>query len=198
MKILLGAGFIFLLIMSAYAPLEPEQNILIVHLSRTSNTKAVAEMIHKKVGGDMVELELENPYPKDYQKIVDQVAKENETGFLPPLSTKIKHIEQYGKVFIGFPTWGMQLPPPVKSFLHEYDLIGKTIIPFNTHAGYGVGSGFEQVKQLCLQSTVLEGLSIEGGYEREGIFLAIKDKRAKEVQKLVDEWLSRFNIKTLH
>ncbi|MFP3803272.1 flavodoxin family protein, partial [Paraburkholderia sp. SIMBA_027] len=72
-------------------------------------------------------------------------------------------------VFIGFPTWGMQLPPPMKSFLNEYNLSGKTIVPFNTNGGYGIGSSFETVKQLCPNSTVLDIFSTRGGSERDGI-----------------------------
>ena len=109
----------------------------IVYLSRTNNTKAVAEMIHIEVGGDLIPLELQNPYPADYNAIVKQVSEENESGFLPPLKTKIE-LAQYDTIFLGFPTWGMQLPPPIKSFLNDYNLTGKTVIPFNTHAGYGL------------------------------------------------------------
>ncbi len=58
-----------------------------------------------------------------------QVVRENETGYL--------RIEKYDVLVIGFPTWDMQMPPPMKSFLHEYDLSGKTVIPFNTNTGYG-------------------------------------------------------------
>ena len=86
-----------------------------MYLSRTNNTRAVAELIHQMVGGTMAALELETPYPADYNATVQQVARENETGYLPPLKTKIDRIEQYDFVFLGFPTWGMQLPPPVKS-----------------------------------------------------------------------------------
>lgn len=116
----------------------PPEKILIVYLSRTNNTKVIAEIIKKNVGGKLVALELENPYPNDYKTTVDQVAKENEKGFLPPLTTKIDSMRKYDFIFIGFPTWGMQLPPPVKSFLNQYDLKSKTIIPFNTNAGYSV------------------------------------------------------------
>jgi flavodoxin len=98
-----------------------ERNTLIVYLSRTNNTKAIAEIIHQKVGGTLVALELETPYPADYRATVMQVVHENETGYLPPLKTKIEHIDQYDFVFLGFPTWGVQLPPPVKSFLHQYN-----------------------------------------------------------------------------
>ena len=90
--------------------------ILIVYLSRTNNTKTIAEIIHRNVGGTLVALELKKPYPEDYRATVEQVVRENETGYLPPLKTKIDSIQNYDVVFVGFPTWGMKLPPPVKSF----------------------------------------------------------------------------------
>lgn len=174
--------------------LPAEKSILIVYLSRTNNTKAIAEIIHQKAGGRMVALELETPYPADYKATVQQVVRENETGYLPPLKTKIDRIEQYDFVFLGFPTWGMQLPPPVKSFLHQYSLRGKTVIPFNTNGGYGVGSSFQTVRELCPQSTVLQGFTTRGGSERDGQYLAIKGARAEEAQKEVESWLRRIEI----
>ena len=158
--------------------LNPDK-ILIVYLSRTNNTKAIAEIIHKNVGGTLVALELESPYPENYQATVQQVVKENETGYLPPLKTKIDSMEKYNVVFLGFPTWDMKMPPPMKSFLHEYNLGGKTIIPFNTNGGYGVGSGFQTVKELCPDSKILEGFEIKGGVERDGVNFVIKDEKAK-------------------
>ena len=172
------------------------KNILIVYLSRTKNTKAVAEMIQQNVGGKLVELELENPYPENYKKIVAQVQKENETGFLPPLQTKIDSIEKYDVVFIGFPTWGMKLPPPMKSFLKQYDLKGKTIIPFNTNAGYGIGSSFETVKVLAPNSKILEGFSVEGGKERDGILFVMKGEKERKVRDEVGKWLQKINFKS--
>lgn len=175
-------------------PLPAEQKILIVYLSRTNNTKAIAEIIHQTLGGRMVALELETPYPADYNATVQQVVRENETGYLPPLKTKIDRIEQYDFVFLGFPTWGMQLPPPVKSFLHQYDLKGKTVIPFNTNGGYGVGSSFQTVRELCPQSTILKGFSIRGGSERDGQYLVIKNAKADEARKEVESWLREIGI----
>ena len=168
--------------------------ILIVYLSRTNNTKAIAEIIHKNVGGKLVALELEKPYPENYQATVQQVVKENETGYLPPLKTKIDSIQNYDVVFVGFPTWGMKLPPPMKSFLNQYDLNGKTVIPFNTNAGYGIGSSFETVKELCKSSTVLEGFSMQGGVQRDGVYLVIKDEVAKEAEMKVKQWLQKIKV----
>ena len=170
------------------------KKILIVYLSRTSNTKALAEIIQKNAGGTLFELELEKPYPENYKATVQQVVDENASGYLPPLKTKIDSIENYDIVFLGFPTWDMQLPPPMKSFLHQYDLRGKTVIPFNTNAGYGVGSGFQTVKQLCPNSKVLKGFSIKGGVERDGVYFVIKGEKAKEAETEIKKWLQKIKI----
>jgi flavodoxin len=170
------------------------KKILIVYLSRTNNTKAIAEIIQEKVGGTLIALEVEKPYPENYRQIVQQVVKENESGYLPPLKTIIDTIERYDVVFVGFPTWDMKMPPPIKSFLHQYNLDGKTVIPFNTNAGYGVGSGFDAVKELCPNSKVLEGFSTKGGIERDGVLFDIKGKRAKEADREVEKWLRKIKV----
>jgi len=168
--------------------------VLIVYLSRTNNTKAIAEIIRENTGGRLVALELENPYPENYKAIVDQVVVENATGFLPPLKTKIDSMEKYDVLFVGFPTWGMQLPPPMKSFLNQYDLSGKTIVPFNTNAGYGIGSSFETVKKMCPNSIILEGFSTKGGVERDGVFFVMEGERKKDAETKVKQWLQKIDI----
>jgi len=172
----------------------PPEKILIVYLSRTNNTKAIAEIIQRNVGGRLVALELVKPYPENYQQTVQQVVNEIEIGYLPPLKTKVDSIEKYDMVFIGFPTWDMQMPPPVKTFLVQYKLSGKTVIPFNTNAGYGVGSGFQMVKELCPDSKVLEGFEIKGGVERDGVYFIFKDEKAKEAETKVKKWLQKIKI----
>ena len=176
-------------------PIENKaQHILIVYLSQTNNTRAVAQMIQKKTGGEMTAIELQDPYPENYQEIVAQVAEENETGFLPPLQTKINNLDHYDTVFIGFPTWGMQLPPPIKSFLTEYNLSGKTIIPFNTNAGYGLGSSIRTINELCPNSKILEAFSVEGGIERDGILFVMEGEKAAQVEEKLDDWLAKIDF----
>jgi len=179
---------------SARAQTPVSGKILIVYLSRTHNTKAVAEMIHANVGGVLVALELGKPYPENYRATVEQVVHENETGYLPPLKTKIDSIQNYDIIFVGFPTWDMKMPPPMKSFLHQYNLKGKTVVPFNTNAGYGVGSGFATIKEICPGSRILEGFSTTGGIEKDGKLLVIKDERAIEVEKEVKKWLQKIKM----
>lgn len=171
-----------------------QRKVLIVYLSRTGNTEAVAQLIQQKVGGTLISLELQKPYPADYRTTVEQVQRENESGYLPPLQTQIKDMGSYDVVFIGFPTWGMQLPPPVKSFLHQYDFSGKTVVPFNTNAGYGVGSSFETVKALCPQSKVLEGLSLKGGIERDGVLFVMKGQKAQQAETAINEWWRKIRL----
>lgn len=173
--------------------LDPDK-VLIVYLSRTHNTKALAEIIHENIGGTLVALELENPYPENYKATVQQVVKENATGFLPPLKTQINSMQNYDFVFVGFPTWGMKLPPPMKSFLLQYDLQGKTVVPFNTNAGYGIGSSFEKVKSLCPNSIILEGYSTKGGVERDDILYVMEGEKQQQVQGEVKKWLQKLNL----
>lgn len=151
-------------------------------------------MIQEQVGGTLIEVELVTPYPEDYRAIVAQVARENESGFLPPLKTKISNLDQYEVIYLGFPTWGMQLPPPMKSFLTDNNLSGKTVIPFNTNAGYGIGSSFETVKELCSECQILEGFSTKGGIERDGILFVMEGEREVEVRQEVRKWLERVGL----
>jgi hypothetical protein len=88
----------------------------------------------------------------------------------------------------------MKMPPPMKSFLHKYDLGGKIVVPFNTNAGYGVGSGFQTVKQMCPNSLVLEGYSTKGGIEKDGVLFVIEGEKDKQVRDEVKSWLRRINI----
>lgn len=168
------------------------KRIAIVYLSRTNNTKVLAEMIHAVVGGDLIALETLNPYPSDYKQMVDQVASENNRNYFPPIKTKID-LSQYDKIYLGFPTWGMQLPPPMKSFLNKYDWKGKVIVPFNSNAGYGLGSCLEDLNTYAKGATILEAFSTKGGIERDGIKLAIEGERRLEVAKTLNDWLLKVN-----
>ncbi|SEH47877.1 flavodoxin [Chryseobacterium culicis] len=189
-----------LVIFFAFASLSKAQEpvnrkkMLIVYLTRTKNTKVVAEIIHNKVGGDIVPIEPINPYPADYKKTVAQVAEEDERGYLPPINLNIDNINKYDTIFVGFPTWGMQLPPPIKTFLKQYSFKGKTIVPFNTNAGYGVGTGFRQIYEICPESTILEGYTTEGGKERDGILFIMKNEKADSVAEEVNIWLNKIKI----
>lgn len=172
-----------------------DQNTLIAYLTRTYNTKAVAEIIRREVEGILMEVVPATPYPVDYDAIVSQVDEENKRGYAPPLQDKITDIRNYDTIFVGFPTWDMQLPPPIKSFLEKHDLSGKTVVPFNTNGGYGLGSTVQQIKSRYPDANILEAFSTRGGLERDGVYLAIKAERREEVRAEVNEWLQGIGVK---
>lgn len=173
---------------------KSDKKILIVYLSRTKNTEAVAKMINRALGGKLVELELKSPYPENYQAIVQQVQQENESGFLPPLKTKIDSLDIFDIVFIGFPTWGMRLPPPIKTLLIENNFNRKIVVPFNTNAGYGIGSSISTLQQLCAGCQVLPEFSVKGGIERDGILYVMQGAKEIQVQNEVQNWLKGLNL----
>lgn len=173
--------------------LAKKQKVLIVYLTRTNNTKAVAEMVQAKTGGDLVAIEPATLYSANYQQNVAEVAAQNNNGILPPLKNKID-ISKYDVVFLGFPTWCMQLPPPVKTFLNDNNWSGKTIAPFNTNAGYGLGSSQQQIERYCSAGKITEIFSVEGGKERDGIMFVMEGKKETEVQAKVKDWLQKIKL----
>ncbi|HWQ70884.1 MAG TPA: flavodoxin [Desulfitobacteriaceae bacterium] len=139
-----------------------ENNILVAYFSHSGNTRIIANQIHEKVGGDIFEIVTVNPYPKDYDAVVDQAKQEQEDNYRPELATEVENMDSYDVVFIGYPNWWGTMPMPVFTFLEEYKFSGKTIIPFCTHEGSGLGRSVEDITELCPQSTILDGLAIRG------------------------------------
>jgi flavodoxin len=154
------------------------KKILIAYFSHTGSTREIAEQIHKKVGGDIFEIRAVKKYPDDYDAVVEEARKELDSGFKPALKTKVKDIKPYDLVFIGYPVWWGTFPAPVKTFLLENDLSGKTIAPFCTHGGSGLGRSEKDISKLCPRSTLLEGEAFRGG-------------DVKTAQNKVSEWLRK-------
>ncbi|WP_199505871.1 flavodoxin [Exiguobacterium sp. RIT594] len=122
---------------------------------------------------------------------VEQNAQEQEVDTLPELKTTIPNFENYDRIFIGTPTWNMALPQSVVSFLNGYNFKGKTVIPFNTNGGYGPGSTFRQINAGTQGAKVLDGYTVKGGEETNGIILAIKGENKAKVSKEIDVWLEK-------
>ncbi len=120
----------------------------------SGNTEVIADMIQKAVGGDRFQIVTVNPYPSDYDTLVDQGKKEQEENYQPALKTKVENIESYDVIFIGSPMWWGTIAPPVRTFLSENDFSGKTIIPFTTHEGSGLGRSVEDIKKLSPKANV--------------------------------------------
>ena len=113
---------------------------LIAFLSRSGNTRVIAGTLQRALSADLFEIRTARPYPDDYEQHVAQVTRERDAGFEPQLVGSLETTASYDVVFLGFPVWGGTAPPPVRSFLKAHDLRGKTLRPFITHGGFGVGS----------------------------------------------------------
>ncbi|QWU16725.1 Flavodoxin [Paenibacillus sophorae] len=145
------------------------------------NTEVIADMVQEAVGGDLLQIETAQPYPEEYDAVVEQARKERDSGYKPPLSTKVENMDSYDVVYLGYPTWGMTIPAPVASFLSEYDFSGKTIVPFCTNAGYGPGQSVSAIKELSPGAIVLDGFDIVG-------------REAATAQGAVSAWLREIGM----
>ncbi len=154
-KTLLSAIFLCLPLFSGCNAEEPvnitpgSKKILIAVFSYTGNTRQAAQAIQRKTGGTLIEIEPETPYSKDYQAVVKQGREEVDSGFLPKLKTKAANIRDYDVIFVGSPIWWYTIAPPVASFLHDHDLSGKTVVPFFTHGGYGIGHSLKDIRKYA-------------------------------------------------
>ena len=140
-----------------------DNNILIAYYSRTGNTRDAAELIRGIVGGEIAEIRTAHSYPAEYRATTDQARKEQEAGFRPQLTTEIGNMDSFGTVFIGYPNWWGTMPMAFFTFLEKYDLGGKTLAPFCTHEGSGLGRSVSDIRKLCPDATVTEGLALRGG-----------------------------------
>jgi flavodoxin len=138
------------------------EQILIVYFSRSGNTRGIADLIHREAGGTIHEIRPEVPYPSSYDAVVEQAGREIRAGYKPALQSTFDHIESYDTVFVGSPNWWGTIAPPVATFLSEHDLSGRTIVPFCTHGGGGLGRVEKDIAKLCPRSTILSSLEIYG------------------------------------
>jgi flavodoxin len=154
---------------------------LIAYFTRSGNTRRIADLIQQEVGGTLHEIQPEVPYPSEYDAVAEQAKVEIDEGYKPPLRSTLDGIESYDVVFVGSPNWWSTIAPPVATFLSEYDLSGKTIVPFCTHGGGGLGRIGGDIAKLCPQSTVLSSLEIHGS-------------GGGNAQARVSAWLSKVGI----
>jgi flavodoxin len=141
-----------------------KNNILIAYYSWSGNTRKIAELIERETGGTLFEIEPVQPYTTNYGAAVAQAKEEIRAGFRPELKA-IPEITSYAVVFLGTPIWWHTMAPPLAAFIDRYDLNRKTVVPFHTHGGGGVGSFEEDIAKMCPNSTVTKGF---GAYNSGG------------------------------
>lgn len=146
---------------AAQAPAKTKK-VLVTYFSRSGNTREMAQQIQKVMGGDIFEIQTVTPYPFEYNAVTKQAKQELESGFKPPIKEKVANIKEYDVVFVGSPNWWNTIAPPVMTFLSEHDLSGKTVVPFITHQGSGMGRSAADIAKLAPQATMRDGLALWG------------------------------------
>ena len=152
------------------------KKILVAYFSWSGNTKAVAEEIHKQVGGDIVEIVPATPYSETYSVTVAKAKAEQAANARPAISTKIADFDKYDVVFLGYPNWWGSFPMPVATFVETYKLDGKTVAPFFTHGGGG--------EQRCLSD--LQKLTPNAKFTQD---LVLSGSSSKNAQGQIKSWL---------
>jgi flavodoxin len=126
------------------------------------NTEVAATMIQKITGSDIFHIEAVKQYPKDYTETTEVAKKELREDARPELTSKVSNMDSYDVIYLGYPNWWGTFPMAVSTFLEAYDFSGKTIIPFCTHEGSGLGRSESDIKKLCACAKVKKGLAIKG------------------------------------
>ncbi len=140
------------------------------------NTKIVADYISEITGAEQFEIVADKDYDMPYMELIEVAKQEANNGELPAIAGGLEHLDQYDTVFIGGPVWWGTYPQVMFTFFRDYDLNGKTIIPFTTHEGSGLASCVDDVKEAYPNAVVKPGFAIYGHEVRSG--------RAK-----VEKWL---------
>ena len=143
-----------------------------------STVEYVAQKIHEQVDADVVKIMPIDPYPTDYDEARDRVHSEADNNERPEFTLDVDvNPEDYDVVFVGSPIWYFQMPTIMNTFFETYDFSGKTIIPFNSHAGSSDGGTYTAISEFEPDATVLDGLPTEG-------------ESAAESDESIKEWLS--------
>jgi flavodoxin len=133
---------------------------LVVFFSWGGNTRRITQQIQARVGGDIFEIECVTPYSSNYNTCLEEAQRDQRTQARPPLKTHIANMAQYDVIMLGYPNWWASIPMPIASFLEEYDLSGKTIIPFCSHGGGRFGQSLTAIAKLAPRAKIGEALSV--------------------------------------
>lgn len=172
-------------------PALQDKKVLIAYFSYSTNTGQTARLLQEKTGGELFAIEPEPPYSTtDYRSVSAQGQREVRSGYKPSLKTKLANISDYDVIFLGSPIWWATMAPPVAAFLSDYDLNGKTIVPFCTHAGYGAGTYFEDIAKVAPQSKVLPGLALDRRSVPGALFLNADGQNVPPAQEELNRYPS--------
>lgn len=124
------------------------------------NAERMAEWISEETGGDLFLIRTEYTYPVNYDQTVRVGEGQDRDGYRPVLISHVENMDQYDMVYLVFPIWHYTLPVQICSFLDEYDLQGKTIYVFTTHAGSRFANSLERIRTAEPEAEVIAGIAV--------------------------------------
>ena len=140
---------------------------LVAYFSASGVTKSVAERIAAAAGADLYEIRPAVPYTREDLNWMDKKSRStlemNDPGSRPEIAEPVKDMEQYQTIWVGFPVWWYLEPRIVDTFLESYDFSGKTLIPFATSGGSGIGKAQKSLEEYCPSAEWREGKLLNGG-----------------------------------
>ena len=141
-------------------PTGSANTVLVIYFSHTGTTKEVAAYLHELVGGDLAELIPEEAYPEGYSAALDPAKQEQRENARPAIKDPLKSIDQYEVIYLGYPIWWGTVPMIINTFLESYDFTGKTVVPFATSGGTGIGQSVEDIRSEVPDAEVPDGLLV--------------------------------------
>ena len=154
-------------------PDAQESKVLIAYFSATGTTKGVAEHIANGLNADIYEIVPEDPYTDadlDYNNNNSRATIEmSDPDVRPVISGSVENMEQYDIVFIGYPIWRGEAPRIISTFVESYDFSGKTIVPFCTSGGSGMGSSAANLEELTNGAQWISGQRLSGSDSRDTV-----------------------------
>ena len=174
-------------------PMKSQGKSLVVYYSRTGenyavgniaegNTAIVAKMIAERTGADFFEIGTVKEYAADYMECTEEAKRELREDARPEITGAVEDFGQYGTVYVGYPIWWGVPPMAVFTFIEKHDWAGKTVHPFATHEGSGLGSSVRALRKAMPGAVVEDGLAIQGQ-------TAQNDRKA--AARAVDRWLGK-------
>lgn len=149
------------------------KKILVAYFSASGVTAKAAWKLSEAMGADLHEIKPEVPYSSADLNWMDKKSRSsvemNDPSSRPMIAEKLADMEKYDVVFVGFPIWWYVAPTIINTFLESYDFSGKTIIPFATSGGSGMGKTNEKLGPSCPGATLLQGKLLNGNLSEDSL-----------------------------
>lgn len=127
------------------------------------NTEVVAEKIKALIpDADLFQIDTVKTYSPSYMTCIEEAKQELRNNARPEMKNKLAGIDEYDTIILGYPNWWGTMPMVCYTFLESFDFTGKTIVPFCTNEGSGMGSSERAIRQLCPTADIKKGTSIHG------------------------------------